>query len=660
MRSLIIGGTRSGKSAYAERLVEAGAAPGAEVLYVAPGLTTADDVDFAERVAAHRARRPESWRTVETRDVAEVLRENPGARVLVDDVSAWLTATLDAALGWTGDRHVVDGEIEELLAAITAFEGELVLVSAEVGLGVVAPTTSGRQFADMLGALNTRLAEAAESVELVVAGRALPLAGAAGGSPRDRALAAFGTTREPGSAALSASASATAPEGHSEGHHARHEATSTDGAAQRPPRPTLGAGTLAAGTGLGAAGAAAARSDVDSGSDAAAGSPTVATSAAAAEDPPSADTGGTGGFDATDEDFAGLGDVRHYDSPATFSRVQHPDRDSYTGALDFQTTLTKPAGSLGLLEDLAVWYASCRGTVPPPPLDSVSVVVFAGDHGIAEHGVSAYPQDVTTQMVDNILAGGAAVSVLARRFGAEVVVADLAVAGETPEHTRRHKIRRSSGSLDREDALTETQTVAAIAAGRRLADERIDAGADLLIAGDLGIGNTTPASAIIGAITGTEPVVIVGRGTGIDDNAWMRKASAIRDGMFRSRDVTRRPTQLLQRIGGADLAAMAGFLAQAATRRTPVLLDGVVVTSAAMLADLLAPGARNWWRAGHRSAEPAHSIALDYLGLAPILEGGMRLGEGSGALTALPVLLAGVATMREMATFGDAGVSGRD
>ena len=262
-------------------------------------------------------------------------------------------------------------------------------------------------------------------------------------------------------------------------------------------------------------------------------------------------------------------------------------------------------------------------------------------------------------MVDNILSGGAGVSVLARLYNATVKVADMAVEGSTPEHTRRHKIRRSSGLLDREDALTEEETLAAIAAGRRIADEEIDAGADLLIAGDLGIGNTTPATVLIGTITGMEPVAIVGRGTGIDDAGWMRKAAAVRDGMFRSRDVSRKPVELLQRVGGADLAAMAGFLAQAALRKTPCILDGVVVTSAALVADLLAPGARGWWQAGHRSPEPAHTTGLTYLGLEPIIEGNLRLGEGSGAVTALPVLQGAVAVIREMATFDAAGVSGK-
>jgi nicotinate-nucleotide--dimethylbenzimidazole phosphoribosyltransferase len=196
-----------------------------------------------------------------------------------------------------------------------------------------------------------------------------------------------------------------------------------------------------------------------------------------------------------------------------------------------------------------------------------------------------------------------------------------------------------------------------VAAGRAIADEEVDSGADLLIAGDMGIGNTTPAAVLVAALTGAEPVAVVGRGTGIDDAGWMRKAAAIRDALRRARPVVREPLALLRTAGGADLAGMAGFLAQAAVRRTPVLLDGVVVGAAALVAEELAPGARAWWLAGHRSVEPAHTLTLEHLGLEPLLDLGMGLGEGSGALTALPLVLMAGRVLAEMATFADAGVS---
>ncbi|WP_344034925.1 nicotinate-nucleotide--dimethylbenzimidazole phosphoribosyltransferase, partial [Mycolicibacterium poriferae] len=245
--------------------------------------------------------------------------------------------------------------------------------------------------------------------------------------------------------------------------------------------------------------------------------------------------------------------------------------------------------------------------------------------------------------------------------GAGVRVVDIAVDTAQPlsEEIGRHKIRRSSGNIAVEDALTPDEVVGAIEAGRRIADEEVDAGADLLIAGDMGIGNTTAATTLVAALTDTEPVEVVGRGTGIDDAGWARKTAAIRDALYRTRRLSADPIALLRICGGADLAAMTGFCAQAAVRRTPVLLDGAVVTSAALATERLAPGARQWWQAGHRSTEPVHSLALRHLELDPIVDLGMRLGEGSGALVALPVLRAAVATLASMATFTEAGVAGR-
>ncbi|WP_235870524.1 nicotinate-nucleotide--dimethylbenzimidazole phosphoribosyltransferase [Rhodococcus xishaensis] len=334
-----------------------------------------------------------------------------------------------------------------------------------------------------------------------------------------------------------------------------------------------------------------------------------------------------------------------------------PDPEIRAQAQARQVLLTKPSGSLGRLEELSVWVASCQGVCPPRMFQRPRVIVFAGDHGIAQGGVSAFPTEVTAQMVANIRAGGAAINVLADNAGAGVRVLDMAVDADTDPSVSAYKVRRSSGSIDREDAMTDEETLRAIAAGRAIADEEVDSGADLLIVGDMGIGNTTPAATLIAAITDTEPVAAVGRGTGIDDAGWMLKTAAIRDGLRRARSYTRDAVGLLRTVSGADLAAMAGFLAQAAVRRTPVILDGLVVTASALISEEFAPGAREWWVAGHRSTEPAHTIALRHLGLEPILELNMRLGEGSGAIMALPVLQGAVATLAHMATFAEAGVS---
>jgi nicotinate-nucleotide--dimethylbenzimidazole phosphoribosyltransferase len=294
-------------------------------------------------------------------------------------------------------------------------------------------------------------------------------------------------------------------------------------------------------------------------------------------------------------------------------------------------------------------------------------VIFAGDHGIARTAsTSAYPPEVTAQMVLNFLGGGAAVNVLARQNGASVRVVDMSVDADyaalgasVPDDVVRHRVRRSSGSIDREDALTIDEAWQAFATGLAIADEEVDSGADLLIPGDMGIGNTTPAAAIIGLLDGGDASLFVGRGTGIDDTTWMRKTAAVRDAMRRGRPHKADPVQLLATVGGADIAAMTGFLIGAAVRRTPVLLDGVVSCAAALVAQRMSYRAVQWWLAGHLSTEPAAARALDRLSLVPIVDYGLRLGEGTGALIALPVLAAAGATLREMATFDEAGVSDR-
>lgn len=351
------------------------------------------------------------------------------------------------------------------------------------------------------------------------------------------------------------------------------------------------------------------------------------------------------------------------DLEALGAAVTLPDDQSREWGRERQLRLTKPAGALGRLEELSVWLCGVQGACPPRPFERARVVVFAGDHGVAREGVSAYPPEVTAQMVLNFVAGGAAVNVLARTAGASVRVADLAVdsdyaaLGGVPDDVLRHKVRRGSGAIDREDALTRDEALAAFAAGIALADEEIDGGADLLIAGDMGIGNTTPAATLVALLTHSEVPEVVGRGTGIDDATWMRKCAAVRDAARRGRPHLGDPIGLLAAVGGADLAAMTGFLLQAAVRRTPVVLDGVVSGSCALVAQRIAFRAPKWWVAGHRSTEPAHRVTLERLGLEPIVDYGMRLGEGTGALVALPVLAAAGATLREMATFDEAGVA---
>ncbi len=317
--------------------------------------------------------------------------------------------------------------------------------------------------------------------------------------------------------------------------------------------------------------------------------------------------------------------------------IPAPDPDTRAQARDRLGRLAKPVGALGALEDIAVWCAGVQGRCPPEPFRAVRVVVIAGDHGVATMAAtSAYPSEVTAQMVATMVSGGAAVNVLARDVMASVQVVDASVDSDYPGLTipatiTQRRIRRASGSIDRENALTAEQTSAALDLGRALA-----------------------------ALGDEDPVSVTGRGTGIDDATWMRKVAAVRDALWRSRELRSDPSAVLETIGGADLAVMAGLLGGCAQRGIPVLLDGVVVTAAALVADRMDPGAREWWWAGHRSAEPAHSIALAALELTPVLDLEMRLGEGTGALTALPVVNAAAALLGTMATLEAAGISSPD
>lgn len=342
--------------------------------------------------------------------------------------------------------------------------------------------------------------------------------------------------------------------------------------------------------------------------------------------------------------------------------IVRPDGDVQKEAEARQLTLTKPVGALGRLETLSTWVAAVQGRCPPRPLDRARVVIFAGDHGVAAQGVSAYPPEVTAQMVQNFVSGGAAVNALARTAGASVRVVDMSVGSDVagvPDEVTRHKVRQASGNIAVEDALTRNEAERAFTAGVAIADEEVDAGADLLIPGDMGIGNTTPAAALVGLLSSRDSAAVTGRGTGIDDTTWMLKAAAVRDAMRRGRPVRADQIALLATVGGADFAAMTGFLLQAAVRRTPVILDGLVSGACAMVAHRVAYRAAKWWQAGHRSVEPAHEYVLARLQLEPLLDYQLRLGEGTGALLALPILRAAQATLADMATFAEAGVADR-
>ena len=320
--------------------------------------------------------------------------------------------------------------------------------------------------------------------------------------------------------------------------------------------------------------------------------------------------------------------------------------------------LAKPTGALGQLEDLAVWWSACRGVSPAPPPAAVRAVVLAGDHGVtaAGTGVSAYPREVTAAMVGAFVAGVAGVSVLARQHDVSVRVLDLGVDADLtglPADVTAHKVRRSSGAIDQEDALTLAQTEQALAAGAAIAAEEIAAGADLLIIGDMGIGNTTPAAALIAATWGVPASEVTGRGTGIDDAALEAKTALIQTALDRAGARSADPVDRLAALGSADLAAGVGFLVAAARAGVPVLLDGVVALAEAAVAEDLAPGCVAWWAAGHRSTEPAQQLATEKLGLVPLLDLGLRLGEGSGAVAAVPLVRSAALLLSDMALLAD-------
>ncbi len=330
--------------------------------------------------------------------------------------------------------------------------------------------------------------------------------------------------------------------------------------------------------------------------------------------------------------------------------VPTPDDAAKRAAVARYAALDVPAGGLGRLAELGVWLAAAQGESPPKPLQRPRVVVVAGDHGIAEAGVSAHASGDSVRQAAALREQVGAAAVVAHVAGATVRVVDVALDTEPEAGTaERYRVRRSSGRIDRVDALTAAEATNAVEIGRAIADEEVDAGADLLVPGSIGVGATTPASVLVAAITGTEPVAVIGRGSGIDDNGWMRKAAAVRDALRRTREVGRDPLALLRVAGGADLAALTGFCLQAALRRTPVLLDGVVVAAAALLADRLAPGARTWWRQAQTSPEPVPTLVATHLGLTPILDLGVRLGDGSGAATVIPLLQVAARLMTDLA-----------
>ncbi len=345
--------------------------------------------------------------------------------------------------------------------------------------------------------------------------------------------------------------------------------------------------------------------------------------------------------------------------PAWLERpARRPDGNAERAARARQQQLTKPPGSLGRMEQIAIRLAGLQG-VERPAVDPPWITVFAADHGVAEEGVSAFPAEVTGQMVANFVAGGAAISVLADALGARLEVFDVGVAQAPPSAPGLISRRAGPGSanLRREDAMTGDQLAIALDAGREAVERALDGGARLFIGGEMGIANTTAASAVAGALLGRDPADLAGPGTGLAPDGVAHKAAVIRDALARTGPLADAPLEALRRLGGFEIAALAGAYLAAAQAGLPVLVDGFISTAAALVAVRHQPAAGEWLFYSHRSAEPGHRAVLKALEAEPLLDLGMRLGEGSGAATALPLLRLACRLHGGMATFADAGVS---
>jgi len=323
-----------------------------------------------------------------------------------------------------------------------------------------------------------------------------------------------------------------------------------------------------------------------------------------------------------------------------------------------QDTLTKPQGSLGRLEELSIQLAGIYGQ-PIPSIQEKAIIVMAGDHGVVAEGVSAFPQEVTPQMVLNFLNGGAAINVLARQAGARITIVDMGVAVEMPLHPGLlvRKVAPGTRNMAIGPAMTRAQAEQVIQAGIEVVEAEIARGLDVVATGDMGIGNTTPSAAIAAAFTGQPPAQIAGRGTGLDSAGLERKIAVIERALAVNQPNPQDGLDVLAKVGGFEIGGLAGVMIGAAAHRKAVVVDGFISTAAAMIAVSLCPQVKPYLIAAHRSKENGHGIMLDWLGVKPLLDFDLRLGEGTGATLALPILEASLAILREMATFGEAGVS---
>lgn len=342
----------------------------------------------------------------------------------------------------------------------------------------------------------------------------------------------------------------------------------------------------------------------------------------------------------------------------TLSSIVEVDREAGEEAQQRLDHLSKPPGSLGGLEKIAVQLAAIQGRAIPV-LGKKVVMVMAADHGVVDEGVSAFPQEVTRQMVMNFLNHGAAINVLSDQAQAQVVVTDVGIKGEAIQHEELHirKVRPGTGNIAKEAAMTEEEVIAAIEVGLSMVEREIDRGATIVATGEMGIGNTTPSAAILACMTGQDLELITGRGTGIDDEGLIRKREAIKKAIAVNRPDAKDPLDVLRKVGGLEIAALTGVILGAAANKVPVVIDGFISSTAALVAYRLNPHCKSYMIASHLSQEPGHKILLEEIGLKPILQLDLRLGEGTGAVLAFNLIEAAIKIISEMATFEEAGVS---
>jgi len=345
----------------------------------------------------------------------------------------------------------------------------------------------------------------------------------------------------------------------------------------------------------------------------------------------------------------------------TLHAVRPVDEQVRIAAQQRQAQLTKPEGSLGLLEAIGNQLAAIHGAVPAPVPSHGVLGVFAADHGVYDQGITPWPQEVTVQMLVNICYGGASVNALAPETGTQVWPIDVGVAAPVPDAPglRRMRVRSGSDDFTRGPAMSRDEARTGLEAGISVAQEAVAGGADILLTGEVGLGNTTVAAAVIAAMTGSDPAATTGRGAGADEAMLARKVDAVHRAIAVNRPDPADPLGVLSQVGGLDIEGMAGLMIGGAAAGVPVVLDGVISCAAALIAVGLAPEVRGYLFAGHNGREPGIRVALDALGLPALVDLGLRLGEGSGALVALPIVRSGARILKDMATFAEAGVSGK-